>query len=107
MILIRFCYLVSKFWLLFIINLKISGTCFSTRGAPLRPEIKVAGDASSLTITTMHDIGNTFDPLFVSSDLYGVSGLNFAIVDDQVTPQAAMASRAMSVLPGKFYSIEL
>jgi hypothetical protein len=49
----------------------------------------------------MHDTGNTFDPLFVSSNLYGVSGLNFAVVDDQVTPQAAMAERAMSALPGK------
>ena len=68
----------------------------------MRHEVKVAGDASSLTITTMHDIGNTFDPLFVSSDLFGVSGLNFAVVDDQVTPQAAMAGRAMSVLPGIF-----
>jgi hypothetical protein len=28
--------------------------------------VKVAGDASSLTITTMHDVGNTFDPLFVA-----------------------------------------
>jgi hypothetical protein len=63
--------------------------------------VKVAGDASSLTITTMHDIGNTFDPLFASSDLVGISGLNFAVVDDQVTPQAAMASRAMSVSPGE------
>ena len=48
----------------------------------------------------MHDTGNTFDPLFVSPNLYGVSGLNFAVVDDQVTPQAAMAERAMSALPG-------
>ena len=78
-----------------------SGTCYSTRGAPFRPDVKVAGDASSLTITTMHDIGNTFDPLFASSDLVGISGLNFAVVDDQVTPQAAMASRAMSVSPGE------
>ena len=78
------------------------GTCFSTRGAPYRHQVKVAGDASSLTITTMHDIGNSFDPLFVSPDIYGVSGINFAIVDDQVTPQAAMAGRAMSVLPGNY-----
>jgi len=34
------------------------------------------------------------------ADLYGVSGLAFAVVDDQVTPQAAMAERAMSALPG-------
>ena len=51
----------------------------------------------------MHDIGNSFDPLFVSPDIYGVSGINFAIVDDQVTPQAAMAGRAMSVLPGNYF----
>jgi Ethanolamine utilization protein EutJ (predicted chaperonin) len=53
-----------------------------------------------MTITTMHDSGNSFDPLFVSPDIYGSSGLNFAIVDDDVTPQAAMAERAMTVLPG-------
>ena len=50
----------------------------------------------------MHDSGNSFDPLFVSPDLYGSSGLNFAVVDDEVTPQAAMAERAMTVLPGWF-----
>ena len=76
------------------------GTCFSTRGAPIRHQVKVAGDASSFTITTMHDIGNTFDPLFVSPDLYGVTGLTFAVVDDYVTPQASVGSRGMSVLPG-------
>jgi hypothetical protein len=26
-------------------------------------------------------------------DLYGISGLTFAVLDDEVTPQAAMASR--------------
>ncbi len=40
------------------------GTCYSTRGALVRPQILVAGDASSLTITTMHEVANTFDPLF-------------------------------------------
>jgi hypothetical protein len=50
----------------------------------MRHQVKVAGDASSLTITTMHDIGNTFDPLFVTPELYGISGLSFAVVDDQV-----------------------
>ena len=69
----------------------------------MRHQVKVAGDASSLTITTMHDIGNTFDPLFVSPDIFGVSGLSFAVVDDEVTPQAAMASRALSVAPGTTY----
>jgi hypothetical protein len=62
--------------------------------------VKVAGDASSFQITTMHDIGNAFDPLFVSPDLYGVNGLAFAVVDDQVTPQAAIGSRGMSVQAG-------
>ncbi len=66
----------------------------------MRHQIKVAGDASSFSVTTMHDIGNTFDPLFVSPDLFGVTGLTFAVVDDYVTPQAAVGSRGMSVLPG-------
>ena len=77
------------------------GTCFTTRGARLRHQVKVAGDASSFQITTMHDIGNAFDPLFVSTDLYGVNGLTFAVVDDQVTPQAAIGSRGMSVQAGR------
>ncbi len=34
-------------------------------------------------------------------NLYGVNGLNFAVVDDNITVQAAMAGRAQSVLPGK------
>jgi hypothetical protein len=49
----------------------------------------------------MHDIVNTFDPLFVSPDIYGVNGLTFAIVDDQVTPQAAVSSRGLTVASGK------
>ena len=51
----------------------------------------------------MHDNGNPFDPLFTSPDLYGSTGLNFAVVDDEVTPMAAMADRAMTVLPGAVY----
>ena len=65
--------------------------------------MKHAGDASSFTVTTMHDIGSPFDPLFTSADLYGSTGLNFAVVDDEVTPMAAMAERAMTVLPGTPY----
>jgi hypothetical protein len=49
----------------------------------------------------MHDIGNTFDPLFASPDLVGVQGLTFAVIDDNVMPQAAVSSRGMSVVVGK------
>jgi len=31
----------------------------------------------------------------------GVNGLTFAVVDDQVTPQAAIGSRGMSVQAGR------
>lgn len=34
-------------------------------------------------------------------NIYGVNGLNFAVVDDNITVHAAMAGRAQSVLPGK------
>ena len=78
-----------------------SGTCFSTRGAPVRPEITGSGEMNSLTITTMHDAGNTFDENFVRNSIYGMSGLNFAVVEDEITVQAAMATRSQSVSPGK------
>ena len=80
------------------------GTCFSTRGAPIRHQVKVAGDASSFTVTTMHDIGNTFDPLFASPDIYGVQGLTFAVIDDYVMPQASVSSRGASVFIGNHRS---
>ena len=48
----------------------------------------------------MHDMGNTFDPIFASQELYGFSGLNFAVVDDQVLPLAAIRNSGMSALPG-------
>ena len=68
----------------------------------MRHQVKVAGDASSFTVVTMHSDSTTttFDPLFVSQDLYGISGLTFAVIDDHVTPQAAMGSRGLSVSPG-------
>ena len=50
----------------------------------------------------MHDIGNTFDPMFVSPDLYGVSGLIFAIIEDDFMPQAYISSRGLSVNVGKY-----
>ena len=76
------------------------GTCFSTRGAPLRHQVKYAGDASSFTVVTMHSSGDPFDPLFTSPDLYGSTGLNCAVVDDEVAPMAAVVQGAMTVLPG-------
>ena len=36
----------------------------------------------------------------IFQNIYGVNGLNFAVVDDNITVQAAMAGRAQSVLPG-------
>ena len=66
----------------------------------MRHQATVAGDASSFSVTTMHDIGNAFDPIFVSPDIYGVNGLTFAVVDDQVTPQAAVSSRGLTVAAG-------
>jgi hypothetical protein len=56
----------------------------------------------------MHDIGNTFDPLFVSPDLYGASGLTFAVIEDNVMPQAYISSRGMSVNVGELdFSLDL
>jgi hypothetical protein len=84
-----------------------SGTCYSTRGAPVRPEISGPGELNSLTITTMHDAGNTFDENFVRNLIYGMSGLNSAVVEDEVTVQAAMATRSQSVSPGNHNRIEV
>ncbi len=50
----------------------------------------------------MHDIGNTFDPLFASSDLYGVMGLKAAIIEDDVHPQAYVSSRGISINFGMY-----
>ena len=85
----------------FISTVIVLGTCYSTRGAAQRHYANVAGDASSFTIMTMHDTTNTYDPLFVSPDLLGVKGLTVAVVDDQVTPQAAVSSRGLSVSSGE------
>jgi hypothetical protein len=48
----------------------------------------------------MHDIGNTFDEKFAHYSIFGMGGLNFAVVDDEITVQVAMASRSQSVSPG-------
>ena len=53
-------------------------------------------------MTTMHDTGNTFDEKFSHFSIFGMSGVNFAVVDDEITVQAAMASRSQSVSPGLF-----
>ena len=50
----------------------------------------------------MHDTGNTFDEKFSHFSIFGMSGVNFAVVDDEITVQAAMASRSQSVSPGLF-----
>ncbi len=51
----------------------------------------------------MHDTGNTFDEKFAHFSIFGMSGLNFAVVDDEITVQAAMASRSQSVSPGLIF----
>ena len=51
----------------------------------------------------MHDAGNTFDENFVRNSIYGLSGLNFAVVDDDITVQAAMSSRSQSISPGMLF----
>lgn len=38
--------------------------------------------------------------MFVSPDLLGATGLTVAVVDDEVTPQAAVSSRGLSVAAG-------
>ena len=53
-----------------------------------------------MTITTMHDAGNTFDEKLVDLSLFGTMGLSFAIVNDWITVPEAMESRSQSVNPG-------
>lgn len=62
----------------------------------------MAGDASSFEVTTMHDIGNTFDPLFASFDLFGVKGLKVAVIEDDVHPQAYVSSRGININIGMY-----
>ena len=38
-------------------------------------------------------------------DLYGVSGLTVAVIDDQVTPQASVSSRGLNIAPGLYFSL--
>jgi hypothetical protein len=84
----------------FLFKFSISGTCFSTRGAPDPAEIIGAGEGNSLTITTTHDTGNTFDEKLVDLSLFGMTGLSFAVVNDWITVAEAMESRSQSVNPG-------
>jgi len=78
-----------------------TGTCFSTRNAAILHQVKVAGDESSFQVTTMHDLGYTFDPLFVSTDLFGVSGLKFVVLEDDFQPQTYVSSKGISINIGK------
>ena len=48
----------------------------------------------------MHDSGNPFDRTFASSELFGSSGVNFAIVDGYSTIEASLRGRGQFIQPG-------
>ena len=64
-----------------------------------------AGEASGLQIITMHDTGNALDRTYASSELFGASGVAFAITDDSSTIETAMNGQGQTVQAGKIASI--
>ena len=48
----------------------------------------------------MHDSGNPFDRNFASSELFGSSGVNFAVVDGYSTIEASLRGRGQFIQPG-------
>ena len=64
--------------------------------------VKVAGEGSGLAVTTMHDVGVTFDATLLDGEILatGGAGVNFAIVDDNVGVETAMRAHGQSVSPG-------
>ncbi len=80
------------------------GTCFSTVPG-LNHELSLAGEGSGLTVVTMHDAGNSFDRTFASSELFGASGVAFAVNDGTNTIEASLRGQGQIVEPGKIASI--
>ena len=50
----------------------------------------------------MHDSGNPFDRTFASSELFGSSGVNFAVVDGYSTIEASLRGRGQFIQPGTY-----
>lgn len=81
------------------------GTCFTTKTAPKQHKVNLAGDGSGLTVVTMHDDGSSFDRSFASSELFGASGVAFAVTDGLNSVEASLRGHGQSVQPGKLASI--
>ena len=50
----------------------------------------------------MHDVEEPVEVNMVQNSLFGLNGASFAVVDDEITIEAAMATRAQSVPVGNF-----
>ena len=72
-------------------HLTIHGTCFGTK-------LDSFGVSGGLSLTTRHDVLD-FDPVFISSDI--VPGAAIAVVDDSVSPQAALEAHAVTMSTDK------
>ena len=68
----------------------------------MKHKVTVAGEGSGISVTTMHDSGNPFDRTFASSELFGSSGVNFAIVDGYSTIEASLRGRGQFIQPGMY-----
>ena len=68
----------------------------------MKHKVTVAGEGSGISVTTMHDSGNPFDRTFASSELFGSSGVNFAVVDGYSTIEASLRGRGQFIQPGMY-----
>lgn len=85
------------------------GVCYTTRDAAKRYIVSEATLHKSFTVVTMHDDTSwVFDPLFVSTELFGSIGLVMALADDWTDPHAAIAEFGIAVSPGEWgYEVTL
>ena len=81
------------------------GTCFTTQTAKYQHKVSTAGEATGLQIITMHDTGNALDRTYASPELFGASGVTYAITDGTSTVESALNGQGQTVQPGQIASI--
>lgn len=81
------------------------GTCFTTKTAAYQHKVSTAGEATGLQIITMHDTGNALDRNYASPELFGASGVTYAITDGTSTVESALNGQGQTVQPGQIASI--
>lgn len=48
----------------------------------------------------MHEVGNAYDQTLTNAEIYGASGVTFAIVDGAATIESSLRGQGQSVQPG-------